>query len=407
MADLNRKPRIAVVSHSFPTPEHPHRGHALYLHMQALRRYADVEIYCVDPGYPSMRLLQPRTFPYASPKGTGSADQGHTRYVRYPALPLLSRPWNGASCARQLLPLLAPEPPDLILGYFAYPAGEAAIRLGRRLGIPVIIGVLGSDVRIARGWTKRAVRRVLQSATFVTGVSEELCQQAVSLGAHPDRIRAIHNGCDPTVFRPADRAEARVELGIGPETALVLFVGNLVPLKGLRELFEAMALLVRRRPTIELACIGEGPLDNELRSLAERDFPGSIRMLGVHPPHKVARWLAASNLLCLPSHSEGCPNVVIEALSAGRPVVASDVGGIPELLDPASGVMITPRDPVSLIRGIEIALDRNWDERVIAAKSNRSWQDVGRDTFAVCELVLSAARQVGVAAVRKEFRIAM
>jgi glycosyltransferase involved in cell wall biosynthesis len=289
------------------------------------------------------------------------------------------------------LPLLERSRPDLIIGYFAYPPGEAAVRLGRSLGIPAVVGVLGSDVRIVRGSTRRAVSKALRKAAYVLGVSRDLCQHAVGLGADPERVIAIPNGCDGEIFRPGNRLQARHELGVSQESELIVYVGRLVALKGLRELFQAMAQLSQSNPSTELACIGDGPLAEELAACADRELRGRVRMLGSQAPKVIAKWLAAANLLCLPSHSEGCPNVVLEALSAGRPVVASEVGGVPDLLDAESGLLVKPRDPTSLSRAIELALRRAWDEDAIAAKSRRTWQDVAAETFGVCQRALASA----------------
>ena len=393
MTTTSKRPRIAAISNFFPSPEQPHRGLPLYQRMQAMRPYADVDIYCVDPLYPSLRALQPRRFQYAPPTGGGIAMDPSITYVRYPALPVVSRPWNGSSCAQQLLPLLKAKRPDLVMGFFAYPEGEAAIRVARQLGVPAMVGLLGSDVRVSRGWTRRAVKNVVRNADFVVGVSQELCDRAIGMGAAPDRIASIPNGCDATVFKPADRSHARAALGVRPDAELILFVGRLIPLKGLRELFQAVAFLARTRPRLELACIGEGYLMEELRTRAAETVPQRFHLLGGHPPETVAKWLAAANLLCLPSHSEGCPSVVIEALSSGRPVVATDVGGVPELLKARCGILTRPRDPAALGEALESALNRQWDDQSIAAQSRRSWGDVGKELFSVCEQVNRIRRQ--------------
>ena len=103
-------------------------------------------------------------------------------------------------------------------------------------------------------------------------------------------------------------------------------------------------------------------MDQELRHRAsQEDLKGRVTFaVGAHP-HEIARWLAASNVFCLPSYSEGCPNVVIEALSCGVPVVASNVGGIPELLNSRCGILVPPGDAQQLARGLSRALDHSWN----------------------------------------------
>ena len=104
----------------------------------------------------------------------------------------------------------------------------------------------------------------------------------------------------------------------------------------------------------------------------------------------MARWLAASDLLCLPSHSEGCPNVVLEALYSGRPVVATDVGGTPELVDDTCGILVPKGDVPALADALARALARSWDADVISRTHGRTWDDVARETFEVCRSVLDA-----------------
>jgi teichuronic acid biosynthesis glycosyltransferase TuaC len=105
-------------------------------------------------------------------------------------------------------------------------------------------------------------------------------------------------------------------------------------------------------------------------------------------PHEIARWLAASNVFCLPSHSEGCPNVVVEALSCGLPVVASNVGGIPELLNSRCGILVPPGDAQQLAQGLLRALDHPWNQEEIAKGSQRSWDEVACETYQVCRSLI-------------------
>jgi glycosyltransferase involved in cell wall biosynthesis len=107
----------------------------------------------------------------------------------------------------------------------------------------------------------------------------------------------------------------------------------------------------------------------------------------------VARWLAAADLLCLPSYSEGCPNVVLEALYSGRPVVASDVGGIPELVDDTSAVLVPARDVAALADGLSRALSRTWDEAAIARSRGRSWEVAAHELFEICLGVIESSKR--------------
>jgi glycosyltransferase involved in cell wall biosynthesis len=112
----------------------------------------------------------------------------------------------------------------------------------------------------------------------------------------------------------------------------------------------------------------------------------------------VARWITASDVLTLPSWSEGYPNVVVEAVACGRPVVATDVGGTREIINDANGMLIPPRDIDALRDALREALNRRWDHAGIAAAMTRTWDDVAVDTLRVCEaLVRDTERKPGAA----------
>ncbi len=355
-----------------------------------MKSWMDIEVFCPLATYPS--FLQPRNFPYVRADPSFSPPEFPTHYIEYPALPLVSRPFNGLASAHCVLPYLERFQPDLILSYYVYPDGWAALSAGRRLGVPVIVGAIGSDVnRIPDRISAYLTRKTLRGASFVLTVSEHLRTQAIQLGSSPERTRAIRNGCDTSIFHLAGRAEARAELGLQEESEVVVFVGLLAATKGLRELLHAMIHLVPSRPRLQLFCIGEGPLQAELESLAaQAGIAGHVHFPGRRASSEIARWLAAANLFCLPSYAEGCPNAVIEALACGRAVVATQVGGIPELVDAASGILVRPGDAQALAQALDEALRRPWDEPGISRASQRGWGQVATETYEICKGALEA-----------------
>jgi teichuronic acid biosynthesis glycosyltransferase TuaC len=377
-------PRLAVVSSYFPIRAEPHRGHSAYQTLRRMTSRMEIEVFCPLAVYPS--FLRPRNFSYIRADPGYSPPDVRARYIEYPALPLVSRPWNGAVCARYVLPHLERFKPDLILSYYVYPDGYAAVSCGKRLGVPVIVGAIGSDInRIPDRISTFLTSKALREASFVLTVSEHLRDEAVRLGASPERTRAVRNGCDTSEFRLADRAQARNRLGLDAESEVAVFVGWIAPTKGLRELVDAVTRLRVSHPRLQLFCIGEGAFQAELEARASN--AGSrdrIRFLGRCGSPEVASWLAAANVFCLPSYAEGCPNSVIEALACGRPVVGTRVGGIPELVDSESGILVAPRDSEALAEALGEALSRPWNERRISERSQRGWDQVAEETFQIC-----------------------
>jgi len=379
--------KVAVVTPIFPIPAQPYRGHSEYQILLALSKHADVNVICPFPRYP--RWFQP-TFDHRRPDLSYSPPGVATQYFEYPALPGLTRCINGLVCAKYLEAYFRERVPDVACNFWLYPEGYATVAVARRLGIPAVVCSVGSDLnRIPDPASRWLTRLAMKRAAFVVTKGEYLRQQAIRMGINARKVRNVPNGCDPSVFHPADRSAARAQLAVADEHELVLFVGRLDPQKGIVELLKAFDSLVSRRPNLRLVYVGDGPADEHLRNVA-RDFALEDRILlaGACPSQKVAQWLAAANVLALPSYAEGCPNVVIEALNCGRPVIATNVGGIPELVNEKSGILVPPRDSQALAGAIKTAMERKWDERLISDQFRRGWDDAAGEILTICELAV-------------------
>lgn len=379
-----------VVTPYFPIQQEPYRGHSAYQTLLRMREWADIHVISPLAVYPNLGPLQPRSYRYHRADLQWRAEGLSSEYAEYPVVPVISRPFNGFSCLRQILPRVRAARPDILLNYWLYPEGWATAAAARRLGIPSVAIAIGSDVkRIPDAISRYFVKRTLREISFLITVSADLRQSALELGAKPELSRAILNGCDTSIFHPAERGEARQELGVPLEASLVLFVGSLIPEKGLRELVAASAKLAARRPGILFACIGEGPFGAAFRQLIqEAGVANRFLLPGRASAREVARWLAACDVFTLPSYSEGCPNVVLEAMACGRPVVATRVGGIPELVTEENGFLVARGDHEDLEHGLEAALQREWDAGALSGRFSRSWEQVAAETWAVCEALL-------------------
>ena len=383
--------RVAVVTPIFPIPAQPYRGHAIYQILLALSKHADVSVICPFPRYP--KWFQP-SFDHRHPDLSYSPPGVPTRYFEYPALPGLTRSINGFVCAKYLEKYIRESTPDVACNFWLYPEGYATVAVARRLGIPSVVCAIGSDLnRIADPASRWLTRLTMSRATFVVTKGEHLRQQAIRMGIHARKVRNVLNGCDPSVFHVADRSAARKQLAVDDEAELIVFVGRLDTTKGIVELLDAFASLATRRPNLRLAYVGDGPGGEQLRCKAkELVLEDRVVLTGACPSQKVAQGLAAANVLALPSYTEGCPNVVIEALNCGRPVIATNVGGIPELINATSGILVAPRDSRALADAIKTAVERNWDERSISQQFRRGWDDAAGEILSICELAVQQRR---------------
>jgi teichuronic acid biosynthesis glycosyltransferase TuaC len=380
--------RVAVITRYFPCSHEPWAGHSAHETLRFLTKQCELKVFYPETRYPKFLTPQSRTDRSLDVNyRPGDVD---VEYIFYPALPVVTRPLNGWSAARSVLPAVRAFKPDILLNYIVYPDGFAALRLSRELKVPVVVTAIGSDLnRIPDSFCGMLTRRVLREAGAVITVSGDLRKTALRLGASPEKSHAILNGCDTSIFHPRDRAEARRQLQMDPDGEVILFVGRLDVAKGLRELIEAVARLRASRPSLRCYLVGDG----HDRKVVLEDIAkfGAERWITIVPPcttDQVALWMAAADLVTLPSYREGCPNVVIEALATGRPVVASNVGGIPELMDESSGIMVRAMDATALTRALEEVLERSWSPEAISSRHSRNWSDVSDDVQRILEGVL-------------------
>jgi teichuronic acid biosynthesis glycosyltransferase TuaC len=383
--------KVTLVTPIFPIPAQPYRGHSEYEIVLALAKRADVNVICPFPRYP--KWFKPR-YDHRHPDLSYSPPGVTTRYFEYPALPGVTRCINGFVCAKYLEPYIRESLPDVLCNFWLYPEGYATVAVARRLGIPAVVGSIGSDLnRFADPASRWLTRLAMKRASYVVTKSEHLRERALDMGINVSKVRTIRNGCNPNVFHLRDRSDARAQLGVERNAELVLFVGRLDPAKGIEELLEAFASLASRRPNLRLAFVGDGPGGEHLRSKSRHLALGDrIILNGPCSSEGVADWLSAANVLALPSYNEGYPNVVIEALSCGRPVIATNVGGILELVNDESGILIAPRDSRRLADAIEKAMDRRWDEHSISEQFRRGWDEAADELLYICELALHQRR---------------
>jgi glycosyltransferase involved in cell wall biosynthesis len=243
--------RIAVVTSYFPSSAEPWQGRSAYQTLRVLARQAEVQVFYPNAAYP--KFLKPRNRSYRKLEISFKAQDVNAGYYDFPALPLVSRPFNGWMAARSVLPYVRAFAPDLIFSYFLYPDGYAALKVGQALGVPVAAMSIGSDInRMGDRISAHHTRTVLREADFLLTVSEDLRRKALAMGASMGKSRAVTNGCDATVFHLRDKGKARRSLDIQPGMEAVVYVGRMDVKKGLRELVEAAVRLRERRGKLQV-----------------------------------------------------------------------------------------------------------------------------------------------------------
>lgn len=348
--------RVLTLSTLFPNAAQPYLGGFVQRQCEALARLPNTQIQVVAPlGLPPWPLSRiPR---YRSLADLPPAENWVGLSVWRPSFrhwPASDGRWDAAAITRALIPLLTDIRRnfrfDVLDAQYFFPDGPAAIALARHFNVPVSIKARGADIHYwgRRRASARQIKAAADAADGLLAASAALKDDMSRLGLPDDQIAVHYTGVDMDVFKPSLRQQARAALGI--TAPLIVSLGALIPRKRQHLVIEALPHI----PRAQLALVGDGPDKARLQAKA-RQLGVSARLIctGALPPPDIALWLAAADVMALPSASEGLANAWLEALACGTPIVITDVGGAREVLtDPRAGRFVEPT-PDALARALQ------------------------------------------------------
>lgn len=378
------KPRVLIITNLFADPFGPTRATFSQQQFSRLREHMDVQIIVPVSFVPVIR----NPFAWRRLKRETQLKWPYADYVIYWYIPGVMRGLHAGflllSLLLQRLPTLVRGRWDVILGSWAFPDAVAAMVVGKLKQIPVVSHVLGSDINVftADALRRGQIRWVLRQSSAVISVSQALVERMKGLGVPGDHMHVLYNGVDPERFHPLDMQACRQQLGVAADEEMILFVGNVLVTKGCGELLEAFAALANSRPRLTLTYVGDGPMRKALQAKAqELGLASRVRFPGRVAHERLNTWFACASVFCLPSYSEGVPNVVLEAMACGKSVVSTDVGGVAEVLPDFAGTIIQPRDADALAKALDDNLSRAWDHVRIADHASRFNWDTNIASF--------------------------
>ena len=249
--------------------------------------------------------------------------------------------------------------PDFIYTTWAYPDGYAAMLLSAIIQRSYILRVHGSDINdlAHRDLIKNKVLKVLKSAAYIISPSEDLKVKMTNLGVNEEKIKVVYSGVDKEIFYKTDKILSENYLGL-PNRKRILYIGNFKEAKGVIDIIKAVDILRNSNHDIQLCMIGKGSAETIMRSyIEEQGLQKKVVIIGVVEHKKLAPWINASNCVCLPSYAEGVPNVLLEAMGCETNIVATRVGGIPEIVSNPESVLVEPGDINALARKLETTLE--------------------------------------------------
>ena len=377
--------KVLIITNAFPNSAEQTRGIFTYQIAKALQEKCEVEVIAPLPWVPplpdNVAIARYSHVNVPLKEIIGDITVHHPRYLVIPKiLGFMHAAFMYFPLLKLVRKLVQRDIIDLINAHWVFPDGVAATWVGTKLCKPVVLTALGCDINL---YTTMALRRfqiikALKRADYITAVSNGIKDKIVSLNILPRKIRVVPNGIDPDLFSINNKRDARMKLGIPVDLPIILTVGNQDEAKGTKFLIEALKIMRERIAVLPLLIlIGDGQLGTPLVSLAQRlGMTENVLFLGRKPHREIPLWMNAADAFCLPSLREGHPNAVIEALACGIPVVASDVGGIPEIINRRNGRIAKAGDPVSLCDQLLFCLKASWNRVSIRETvENFTWQD--------------------------------
>jgi teichuronic acid biosynthesis glycosyltransferase TuaC len=378
------------VTNLFPSPSDMGRGVFTLQIALCLKELSDLIVVCPMPYFPAWKALKRFDQWYAfSQVPRNYFIQGiHVVSPKYFMLPKVSEDFQATLMFLPLLKTLSKIKKthgiDVVNAHWLYPDGVAAAWACKRIGVPLVLTALGCDVNFygEQPGIKGKIKEAIKNSGAVTTVSNDLKKKIERWQCCDSPPVAIPNGVDLTLFSLRDKAKSRRELSLPENQKLILFVGRLSEEKGFNFLIDAVKIIVAQGISDFLVLVvGSGPLGESYRGRVEAEgLSGFFQFRGNQNHDSIPLWMAASDMLCLPSIREGCPNVVLEALASGRPVISSRVGGVPELVSSGrEGFLFEAGNAEDLADHLYKALNHRWDEvELRRSVRERSWMKVAR-----------------------------
>lgn len=319
-------------------------------------------------------------------------DIHHPRFLTIPKFGMSLTPASMARSARHLFrDIVETGKIDLIDAHYFYPDGVAAAMLAAEVGIPCVITGRGTDLNVFPDFpaARRKILQAVDRAAACITVSETLRGRLTEIGAPADKVTTLRNGVDLDLFAPAPEDADALRKRLGISGRMVVAVGNLAAEKGQRLIVEAL----RDLPDVTLVLVGDGP-DAAPLAGAVQDFgvADRVQFAGRVPQAGLAAYFSAADVSVLASEREGWPNVLLESMACGTPVVATDVGGVREIVtSPAAGTVVADRTSRALAAAISQTLAALPDRAETRAHAEKfGWDETTNGQIELFRRILKA-----------------
>lgn len=367
------KIRLLIITNLFPNPQDPLRGVFVAHMVERLRKRCDITVISPLPWFPNILILnklkQWQGFSLVPKEAVRNGMQVYyPKFFAVPKMGFLHSFFIFLSICSLVKSLKKQGKVDLINAHWVFPDGVAASWVARLLKIPFVISAHGCDINLYSSFKLRRFQiiRALKNSDKITVVSNAQKLKIRDFGLPDEKTVVIKNGVEFDSFNLKDKLHCRQRFGLDKDIKVILFVGQIIEVKGITYLFDAIIQLKSRYDNFKVFLIGDGNLKKKFEDVVSKNgLREKVVFLGQKSREEIPYWFGLSDVLCLPSIREGCPTVVLESLASGRPVVASRVGGIPELINESNGILFEPRNSDSLSKALHLALEKEWNDKQI------------------------------------------
>jgi len=337
-----------------------------------------VTVICPTPWFPRHRLLKKLgiSHPVTTIPSFTIRQNITVHYPRYLLIPKLSKYTHSLfmflGTLTTTLKICRSKKKAIISAHWIYPDCTSAVLLNLFVKIPLIVGARGCDINL--NFKDRLLKKLLiftlNRANAVVAVSNDLTKTIINQGISENKVHTIPNGINQTLFTPRDKTKTRQNLGLPENIKLIVYVGQLHPVKDHGTFIEGIANYISTTNAndndLMVLIIGDGPSKQSLiKRVIKAGLSSYITFEDQKPHDQIAKLLSAADVLCLTSIREGRPNIILESLACGTPVVASDVGGIPELINTDNGILFPAGDSTAFSKSLNDALTKQWNSKAI------------------------------------------
>lgn len=377
--------RILVITSFFESPYHPNRAPYNELLILELAKQYDIEIIRPIAWTDILRAkLDKKKVSQKNKKWRGI----NVAFPTYLFLPKFGLRFNGLLYFLSVFVSVyrRRKGTDLIFSTWAYPDSYAAMLFSKLIKVPFLIRVHGSDINVLlkKPVLKNKIVKVLKSCCVVEAPSMAIKSEIIQHGIPEERVKVFYTAINKDSFYYIDKKEAESKLGLTSKRRVV-YIGNLKKDKGILDFIESVCNLFSKRQDFEVVVIGVGDcLPTIKQIISDQELQENVKILGGVEHSQLVQWINASNLLCLPSYMEGVPNVILESLACKTNILATNVGGIPEVVKDPGSNLVEPGDIAALETKIDQLLDSD-DFFTLPAISIRGYQELATDVVQVIE----------------------